>query len=123
MGGGGAKWKDVYATVLAGSARGRARPIVYRLCGDVGGLNLPGVSSIGLKYNFDVTGDWWRAKMAAAGAASSDAHATRLFGGAQGTLHVAVHIRRGDMVYRNFNEQLSPDAYYASAMWHVACGT
>ena len=23
------------------------------------------------------------------------------------------------MVYRNFNEQLSPDAYYANAMWHV----
>ncbi len=34
-------------------------------------------------------------------------------------LHVAVHIRRGDMVYRNFATQLSPDAYYIHAMWHV----
>ena len=27
---------------------------------------------------------------------------------------MAVHIRRGDMVYRNFYEQLSPDAYYVN---------
>lgn len=33
--------------------------------------------------------------------------------------HVAVHIRRGDMVYRNFAEQLSPDGYFVQAMWHV----
>ena len=62
--------------------------------------------------------------MQAAGQANPAAHATPLFSaaggaGASSAIHVAVHIRRGDMVYRNFNNQLSPDAYYANAMWHV----
>ncbi|KAL3919045.1 MAG: hypothetical protein SGPRY_005774, partial [Prymnesium sp.] len=34
-------------------------------------------------------------------------------------LNVAVHIRRGDMVYRNFYKQLSPDAYFINAMWYL----
>ena len=29
---------------------------------------------------------------------------------------MAVHVRRGDMVYRNFIKQLAPDAYYANVM-------
>ena len=29
---------------------------------------------------------------------------------------MAVHVRRGDMVYRNFVKQLAPDAYYANVM-------
>ena len=34
-------------------------------------------------------------------------------------INVAVHVRRGDMVYRNFHKQLSPDAYYANAMLQI----
>ena len=34
-------------------------------------------------------------------------------------VNIAVHIRRGDMVFRNFHKQLSPDSYFANAMWHV----
>lgn len=81
----------------------------------------------GSKYHFAVTGSWWRAKIAAAAAENPQAHATPLFvtntneplHADPRAVHVAVHIRRGDMVYRNFAAQLSPDLYYVNAMWHV----
>ena len=71
--------------------------------------------------DFASTGAWWRARMAAAVVMSPKAHAVPLFDAAGGAAawHVAVHIRRGDMVYRNFASQLSPDAYYVNAMAHV----
>ena len=62
----------------------------------------------------DASGAW---------AANTARHGRRHRGGiGKHVLHVAVHIRRGDMVYRNFATQLSPDEYYVQAMWHVlAC--
>ena len=62
------------------------------------------------KYAFARTGGWWRARFAHAGKASPLAHATPLFaagggaGGTGGTLNVAVHVRRGDMVCRSLVE-------------------
>ena len=125
--GGGAKWKDVLKRVKQEGSSAKARNnVVYRLCGDVGGVQLAGVATSGAKYAFGPTGSWWRSKMAQAGRSDPSAHATPLFtsptAGASAplrTIHIAVHIRRGDMVYRNFHDQLSPDAYYAHSMWHV----
>jgi hypothetical protein len=114
---GGATWSQVRSTV-ASSSRNRpgsggngegskvAMPMLFYLCGDISGASVFGDA----KYGFGSTGAWWRAKMAAAERVHPSAHATPLFdvasGGANDAWHVAVHIRRGDMVYRNFYKQL-----------------
>jgi hypothetical protein len=143
LGGSRTLWSEAVERVRHGGSR----PAVYRMCGDVSGVVLDGVGGKDSKYYFGSTGAWWRAKMAAAeSSAPGGAHATPLFdaataaagtgtgadvvgggrrrgggdvGGSPALVHVAVHIRRGDMVYRNFYKQLSPDAYYVNAMWHA----
>jgi hypothetical protein len=129
---GGAVWAQLRAKL---ARQDRARPALYRMCGDVTKVSSDVVGSssyTSTKYAFSRTGGWWRGKMAAAAAAEPAAHTTPLFrdsagggagGGAGGetaaAVHVAVHIRRGDMVFRNFYKQLSPDTYFVNAMWHV----
>ena len=59
--GGGAKWKDVLKRVKQEGSSAKARNnVVYRLCGDVGGVQLAGVATSGAKYAFGPTGSWWR---------------------------------------------------------------
>ena len=114
-------------------------PRLFRVCGDLRSVSLEqdrsraadaatsataasagraAPATRGAKYVFERTGSWWREKMMRAAAASPGVHATPLYeqSAEQRTrcVHVAVHIRRGDMVYRNFYEQLSPDAYYVN---------
>ena len=120
LGKGAAQWRKVEAAVAAAPRSGR--PTVFRLCGDVDVKGMDGEEDA--KYTFARTGGWWRARFAHAGTAAPLAHATPLFaaggggtgGGTGGALNVAVHVRRGDMVYRNFVKQLAPDAYYANVM-------
>ena len=112
LGKGAAQWKRVEAAVAAAPRSGR--PTVFRLCGDVDVTGMDGEEDA--KYAFASTGGWWRARFAHAAAAAPLAHATPLFAAGGGTLNVAVHVRRGDMVYRNFIKQLAPDAYYANVM-------
>ena len=140
--GGGPKWAAVREAVLrrrravsnaaatgggawgggsGGGGGGAQGGVLFRLCGDVSGVPTTTGGASGGKYDFASTGTWWRARRAAAAAAALAGQATPLFDAAGGraAVHVAVHIRRGDMVYRNFYKQLSPDRYYVQAMWHV----
>ena len=140
--GGGAEW----ATVVRAVQAQRAVPSIFHVCGDLRTVLVEGSPAKSAKYDFGLTGAWWRARLAAAAKANPEAHSTPLFAAAEVAgagsgaeargataawaatsarsrmLNVAVHIRRGDMVYRNFATQLSPDEYYVQAMWHVlAC--
>ena len=126
LGKGAAQWRRVEAAVAAAPRSGR--PTVFRLCGDVDVKGMDGEEDA--KYTFARTGSWWRARFTRAGTASPLGHATPLFAAGDGTggmgrlttggtgraLNVAVHVRRGDMVFRNFVKQLAPDAYYANVM-------
>ena len=100
------------AAAKAGSGGGAAAaPVVYRVCGDVSGIPSDGDSQPSqAKYAFAATGPWWRSKLDAAPPTP-----TALYD--PSALNVAIHVRRGDMVYRNFYWQLSPDAYFANAMY------
>ncbi|KAL1524606.1 hypothetical protein AB1Y20_019495 [Prymnesium parvum] len=109
---GGARWESVQAMVRSAPSG----PLIFRLCGDIKGLAIPGEADTS-KYSFETTGAWWRMKLAASRLASPPTHSVSLF--EPQAINVAVHIRRGDMVFRNFYKQLSPDAYFVNAMWHL----
>ena len=110
-GGGAATWTEV-RTAVAAERRSR---VVFRICGDVSGVEIDG-PGVPMKYSFIRTGQWWRSKFDARHRTAPAATTTAPpFGlrrrGADSDFHVAVHVRRGDMVYRNFYMYVASKSY------------